>query len=136
MKLDKKVESLELQVKALEKKFSIKKLAEMENKVKVLDDVLTKAKARFKSFQTLHAKEKASLIRLINDADKLFVKDLTSRYGFTEDHKYMYYIGAGSGRIFRAKANDEIIELIQNIENLDWRDILKINQYFINNNNN
>lgn len=127
----KKIKELEARIKSLEKKFNMKELVELERKVAFLQDTLIKAKARFKAFQKLHVAEKESLTQLISEADRLFVKDITNRYGFTE--KYMYYIGAGSGRLFKAKTDDEILQLIQNIDQLDWRGIQKINQYFIKN---
>ena len=122
---------LEARIKNLEKKINLKKLEELERKVQYMDDVLTKAKARFKALNTMHLKEKESLLRIVTEADNLFVKDLSKRYGFTDN--YMYYIGVGSGRMFKAKTNDEILELIQNIDKLDWRGIQKINKYFIKN---
>jgi len=65
----------------------------------------------------------------IKNLDQLFVKDITDRYGFNA--QYMYYIGAASGRIYRKPINTEIADLISRIDTLTWRDIQKINQYFM-----
>ena len=65
----------------------------------------------------------------LENADNLYVFDLCRRYGFKEDK--MYYIGAATNRIYIAPINEDILNLISNIDNLNWKDIQKINQYFM-----
>jgi hypothetical protein len=100
----------------------MKRLKELEARLPVIEE-------RFKLLEKKQIDLKMSLYDLIRDADNLFVKDLTLRYGFTEDE--MYYIGAASGRMFTAPTNKKILSLIQNINNLDWRGIQTINKYFM-----
>ncbi len=64
----------------------------------------------------------------ISTIDTLFA-DITTRYGFNGE--FMYYIGAGSGHIYKKPINDHIIDLIQRIQELNWEDIQKINQHFM-----
>ena len=65
----------------------------------------------------------------ISRIDKTYLNDLTNLYGFNSQS--MYYIGVGSGRIYHKPVDDEIVSLISRLDELDWKQIQKINQYFM-----
>jgi len=75
--------------------------------------------------------EAEKLIKRLNDSaieiDNNF--DLSNRYGFTKDE--MYYIGYASGRIYRRPINKTILKKIENIRNLDWKEIGEVGDYFM-----
>ncbi len=71
------------------------------------------------------------LIERLNDAARKIDNnfDLANRYGFIDDE--MYYIGYASGRVYRRPMNKTILRKIENIRNLNWREIGEVGDYFI-----
>ena len=65
----------------------------------------------------------------IHKIDYAYPEDLTKMYGFSGD--YMYYIGVGSGRIYRKPIDNDIVVLIARFDHLEYKDIRRINNYFM-----
>ena len=86
-----------------------------------------------KNIEALNKKmaEADRLIERLNDAARKIDNnfDLANRYGFIDDE--MYYIGYASGRVYRRPMNKTILRKIENIRNLNWREIGEVGDYFI-----
>ena len=103
-----------------------------EEKVFTLSEKIDFLRNEIKSLESeikLIHKKSIKANKLLEKADNLYVSDLCKRYGFKGDK--MYYIGAATNRIYVAPINEEILNLLPNIDNLNWKEIQKINQYFM-----
>jgi len=43
----------------------------------------------------------------------------------------MFYIGVGSGRVFTAPINDDIVKKVKKIDKLPWREVVAVSDYFM-----
>ena len=89
-----------------------KQANELNEKIKEFDKVATRVRKN------------------LNDFDALTSKcNFMSRYGFDGDE--MFYIGVASGRVYRRPINKKIVEKIERVKEMDWKEIGEIGDYFL-----
>lgn len=66
----------------------------------------------------------------IRNIDFHFIDQTTKRYGF--DKEKVYYIGVGSGQIYKKPIRADIVGMIENYRNLKYNEIAELNRYFMN----
>ena len=94
-----------------------KTIDELNDKLKRADEILSEVNKKIRNIDFL-TKE----------------IDIEKRFGFDGDK--VYYIGVGSGRIYKKPINDEILKKIENVKNLTWKEIGEMGDYFMDNKNN
>jgi len=104
---------------------AISEAEELEKKLEELNSNILTAEKKLEELNSIAVKAQ----KMIKNIDCLFTLDLSKRYGF--DQNNMYYIGTASNRIYKKPIDEEIVGLISRIDILDWREIQKINQHFM-----
>ena len=102
-----------------------KQILVLEKKLEELNSNILTAEKKLEELNSIAVKAQ----KMIKNIDCLFTLDLSKRYGF--DQNNMYYIGTASNRIYKKPIDEEIVGLISRIDILDWREIQKINQHFM-----
>jgi len=89
-----------------------KTIDELNNKLKRADEVLSEVNKKIRNIDFLTSEI-----------------DIEKRFGFDGDK--VYYIGVGSGRIYRKPINEDILNKIENVKNLTWKEIGEMGDYFM-----
>lgn len=120
-------------------RFNIKRQKGIQMAVKILDEFM-----KSKNQLGMSVKEKEELILTLSSIDKslksinnrighldvFYHDELPKRYGFDKDK--MYYIGTASGFKYTQPIDPYFVEMIQNFDTLNWKEIQELNNYFIN----